>query len=450
VPYREPDPSGAEAVLCSEVVLRARIVDHRFAARPSVRTQGHLDEPAAAKLVLAPESLRFTSIGDDGEPGRRAANEGTTADGVGSELRGEAARDLSGEGGPDVSILGVSPCAWQVEFACGQSMDTRLLETFLEVSRCGSVTVAGGRLGYTQSGVSRQIAQLEASIGASLFDRRPRGVSLTEHGKELVSHAERILASLEAARSGLESLGRLEGGRLRVGAFPTAIAALVPRAVAEFRVQHPDIDLSLVEGLAPAQLSRLVDGTVDVAIITTVAGEVLDEKRFEFVHLLDDELLIAVPKDHRLASAGSVCIRDLAEESWVGAAPTDADGVLGPGQIGVPFAPRVDYVVREWTAKLGLVAQGLGITPLSSLSAPALRDDIVVLKLGRRDQRRRPILAATLRGTTPSPAVHAFLRIIMAKAQELLVGEPPAHEPRAARASRRARPPRAPREVRRP
>jgi DNA-binding transcriptional LysR family regulator len=256
-------------------------------------------------------------------------------------------------------------------------------------------------------------------VGVLLFDRRPRGVSLTEHGRAFVRYAEAILASVDAAHAGLASLSNLERGRLRIGAFPSAVAALVPRAVAEFRRCHPQVHVSLVEGLVPAQLSFLSDGVVDVAVATPAAGETIDANRFSLVHLLDDELLIAVAKHHRLASAKRVRLHDLAEETWIGAAPPDDDGTLGPAQIGVPFVPRVDYVVSEWTAKLGLVAAGLGVTPVPSLSAPALRGDIVLLKLDGRDRRRRPVFAATLYGATPSPAARAFLRIIRTAARLL-------------------------------
>src|SRR6516165_7758334 len=103
-------------------------------------------------------------------------------------------------------------------------MDTGLLRTFREVARMRSITDAASALGYTQSAVSRQVAALERELGATLFDRGARGVALTEHGACLLPHAEGVLARLDDARRELRSLDRLEQGRLRLGAFPTAAA----------------------------------------------------------------------------------------------------------------------------------------------------------------------------------------------------------------------------------
>src|SRR3954454_20650789 len=128
-------------------------------------------------------------------------------------------------------------------------MDTQLLEVFRTVARLGSISAAARVLRYTQSAVSRQVATLEAEVGAAVFDRVPRGGALTEEGRVLLPHAEAVLERLAGARQDLEQVRGLAGGRLRVGAFPTAVAELVPRALSTFRAAHPEVASSLVEGL---------------------------------------------------------------------------------------------------------------------------------------------------------------------------------------------------------
>ena len=110
-------------------------------------------------------------------------------------------------------------------------LSTPLLRVFVEVARLGSFTAAAPALGYTQSAISRQISALEDEAGMALFDRLPRGVRLTEPGQRLLSHAKAVLDRLEAARRELSDLRELATGRLRVGAFATADAALVPHAI---------------------------------------------------------------------------------------------------------------------------------------------------------------------------------------------------------------------------
>src|SRR5690349_24059997 len=107
------------------------------------------------------------------------------------------------------------------------TVQTQSLEVFVAVARGKSFTRAARSLGYTQSAISRQIAVLEKDLGADLFDRLPRGVELTEQGRALLPHAEAVLDRLHTAQRDLDSLRELGAGRLRVGAFPTAVAALV-------------------------------------------------------------------------------------------------------------------------------------------------------------------------------------------------------------------------------
>src|SRR5687768_10168512 len=102
-------------------------------------------------------------------------------------------------------------------------METQLFEVFHTVARLGSITAAARRLRFTQSAVSRQIGALEAELGARVFDRLPRGVALTEAGRELLPHAEAILDRLRTARRAVDDVHHLGSGRLRVGAFPTAV-----------------------------------------------------------------------------------------------------------------------------------------------------------------------------------------------------------------------------------
>lgn len=116
---------------------------------------------------------------------------------------------------------------------------TSSLRVFVEVARLGSFTAAAQTMGYTQSAISRQISALENEAGTALFDRLPRGVRPTEPGRRLLGHAEAVLERLDAARRELTDLRDLATGRLRVGTFATAAAALVPKAIAAFRTTYP-------------------------------------------------------------------------------------------------------------------------------------------------------------------------------------------------------------------
>lgn len=297
-------------------------------------------------------------------------------------------------------------------------METQLLEVFRTVAQHGSITTAARALSFTQSAVSRQIAALEADIGARLFDRLPRGVTLTEEGRELLPHAEAVLDRLDAARRDLEDLRGLGRGRLRVGAFPTAVAALVPRAMASFRSSHPEISLSLVEGVTPRLLERLLAEEADVAVVSTSPTGELDRERFDLRHLLDERLLVAVARDHRLAHRRSVRLADLAQDAFVVGSAT-AENSLLRASLPSGFSPRVDIVAAEWTGKLGCVAAGLGVALVPALAVRGTPPDIALLRLHPDDESVRQIFAATVRGRTPSPTVTQFLEHLRAEAAHL-------------------------------
>src|SRR3954454_22948181 len=110
-------------------------------------------------------------------------------------------------------------------------LDVKRLKVLREVAAQGSFSAAAGKLGYTQSAVSQQIAALEREAGTILIERNPRGIRLTDAGEALVRHADKILARLAEAEAELEAIAGLRGGRLRMGSFPTAGATLPPRAI---------------------------------------------------------------------------------------------------------------------------------------------------------------------------------------------------------------------------
>jgi DNA-binding transcriptional LysR family regulator len=287
-------------------------------------------------------------------------------------------------------------------------VETRLLEVFRAVARHGSITTAARQLRFTQSAVSRQIATLEAEVGVRLFDRLPRGVALTEEGRTLLPHAEAVLDRLAAAGRDLDALRGLGGGRLRVGAFPTAVAALVPRALASFRDAYPDVALSLVEGTTPALLDRLAAGDADVAVVSSSPSGPLDQTRFDLRHLLDERLVVAVSRAHRLARRRTVRLADLAGDPFVVGSATAEETLLRASLPG-GFQPKIDLVAAEWTGKLGLVAAGLGVALVPALAVRGTPADIALLRLHPDDESVRRVFAATVAGRTAPPAVTRYL-----------------------------------------
>lgn len=306
-----------------------------------------------------------------------------------------------------------------VSIGLAEDFSIAWLRMFTEVARLGSFTAAAQGLGYTQSAVSRQISALEGQTGAPLFDRLPRGVRLTEAGRCLLPHAEAVLDRLGAARQDLTALRDLDAGRLRIGAFATAEAALVPRAVAAFSARHPAVAITLKEGVTPAHLAGLAAGEIDVAVVSTTFGHPLDD--FDLHHLLDEGMFVALPAGHALAGRPWLRLAELADEQWV----TGSDGPGGTlisSALRTGFQPRIGFVAAEWIAKQGFVAAGLGVTLVPALAAASVRADIALVALHPDDVPGRAVYAATARGLSPSPAVGVFLGLLDEAVAGLLAG----------------------------
>src|SRR6201995_4588196 len=145
-------------------------------------------------------------------------------------------------------------------------LDVRRMRVLREVAVRGSFSAAAEALSFTQSAVSQQIAALEREAGTVLVQRNARGVRLTEAGEALVRHAEAVLARLGEAEAELEAIAGLRGGRLRLAAFESAAASLMPLAIAAFRARHPAVELSMVMGEPEDTMPLLKAGEIDLAL----------------------------------------------------------------------------------------------------------------------------------------------------------------------------------------
>ena len=232
-----------------------------------------------------------------------------------------------------------------------------------------------------------------------------RGVALTAEGRCLLPHAEAMLDRLAAARGDLAALRGLGGGQLRAGAFATAMAALVPRAMAAFRRDHPEVTLALTEARTPELLDHLRTGDIDVAVVSAPVDRPIDTARVSLRHLLDEYLLIAVSAGHRLAGLRTARLADFAEDAFIVGSATAEDTLM---RVSLPpgFRPRVDIVTADWTAKLGCVAAGLGVALIPTLAIRAAPSDIALLRLDTEDAPVRQVFAATATGRSqPAAAI---------------------------------------------
>jgi DNA-binding transcriptional LysR family regulator len=143
---------------------------------------------------------------------------------------------------------------------------TQRLEVLQQVARHGSLAGAARALACTQPAVAHHVTELEREVGTPLVVRHGRGVRLTDAGVALAAHADAVLSRLTAARDEVAAIAGLRAGRVRIAAYPTAAATLVPGAIAALLADHPGVEVSLRELEPPEALAALRAGEVDLAI----------------------------------------------------------------------------------------------------------------------------------------------------------------------------------------
>lgn len=294
------------------------------------------------------------------------------------------------------------------------AFDLEDLAVFVEVARAGSFTAAATTLHYTQSGVSRRVAAMEAAVGLPLFTRGARGVRPTAVGSGLLRHADEVLGRAALLSVELDAFRTGTGGRLRIGSFSTANASLVPTALDAFQRERPDVATTVAEALTPQLLDDVRSGTLDCAVVSDYPTGGFDDRSVSLVHLLDDPVLVALPRRHPLAERRRrLRLADLCDERWIAAGPTDDTTVLEAAARQAGFRPKADIRVASWTAKLSFVAAGLGVTLVPGLMAAALRRDLVLEPIADELPPRR-VYAALPADTAPLPSAHRFVELLQA------------------------------------
>jgi len=236
-----------------------------------------------------------------------------------------------------------------------QLLESDLLRIFVAVARRGNVTKAADAVGRTQSAVSMQIRKLEDTIGAPLFERGPRGVTLTSDGRRLLPYAERIVALVTETTSAMRT--KPLQGVIRVGIPEEYNQTLLPGALAAFATMHPDAEVTVMCGYTDQQLAALEADDIDLAIIFDwrdgVSGEVLAIDPTVWAVSVAHDLHLERPVPVALYWRSSWC-RDFALRSL--------------DQHATPY--RVAYTCDTSSGLRSAIASGLAIAPISRSTIP--------------------------------------------------------------------------------
>ena len=286
-----------------------------------------------------------------------------------------------------------------------------------EFATRGSIARTADALGYTPSAVSQQLAVLEREAGTQLLDRTARSAGLTDAGRRLAVHAERILAMVEEAEADLSAHAAQPSGRVVVTAFPSAAVAFAPALARSLRA-HPRLSLLLRQSSPTEGLQLVRTGEVEVAIVDDWTGRLTATMNgtegtdhgsgvLSYYHLVRDPLVLVVARGHPAADPDRpVDLRALRNEPWL-AAPSGEPSRQAVDRLlaAVGLTPPVPSEFEGLGTVANLVARGLGIAIMPRLSVGAYERRLVVRELPAGLDLARDIFAVARTASVQRPSV---------------------------------------------
>ena len=269
-------------------------------------------------------------------------------------------------------------------------MDTSIqkYQAFVATIDTGSFTKAAEKLNYTQSGISRMIADLEKEWNITLLERKKNGLRLTSDGLSLLPYARRLCDEYERLQMQVDGLNGLETGFIRIGTISSIATHWLPNIIKAFQNDYPGVDYELLIGDYSEIESWIREGRIDCGfLILPVASDM------EYVELEKDELKVILPEDHPLATLESVPIDRLTEDPFMLLSRGDRSEV---SELFDSYGLRPNTHLTLWDdyAVMSMVEKGLGISILpelilqripynivaKSLSEPAYRDIVIAFR----------------------------------------------------------------------
>ncbi|MHB1525725.1 MAG: LysR family transcriptional regulator [Candidatus Dormibacteria bacterium] len=283
-------------------------------------------------------------------------------------------------------------------------MELRQLEYFVAVAEEKNFTRAAERVHISQSGVSAQIRQLERDLGATLFDRSGRTVSLTTAGTAALEHARLVLTAVQVVRRAVDDVNGLIRGRIVVGMVTACTVTPLFDALTAFHFAHPGVEITLTEDNSDRLTERVRTGTMDLALIgvssTTSQG-------LDILPIVSERLVAAVPLGHPLAERPVVTLADISAYPIVCMPEgTGIRMVFDRACAAKGIHPDIALQASAPGAIADLAIRGLGIAILSESMAASQAGRLEAFVI---DDVETPAGLALIWSATKSPALRELL-----------------------------------------
>ncbi|GES44096.1 MULTISPECIES: LysR family transcriptional regulator [Rhizobium] len=241
----------------------------------------------------------------------------------------------------------------------------RQLQYFVAVAEQGSVTRAAQNLSISQSSVTEALKELESDLGVELFERHPRGLSITHNGHQFLRHATKILATVSDARTSFSGKQNEAGGTLNIGVTSLVAGYVLSDLLARYRRACPGVEVSAIEDNGGYLEHLLVGGELDVAVM--VISNLRDRMALQAEILETSPYRLWLPMGHPLVSADIISVADITREPLIMLTIDEIEENTGKLLTALGARPHVAFRTRSVEAVRSLVATGAGVALLPDL-----------------------------------------------------------------------------------
>ena len=233
--------------------------------------------------------------------------------------------------------------------------------SFVKTVEYGSFTKAAEILNYTQSGISRMIADLEKEWGVTLLERSKYGVKPTSDGMKLLPYAQNLCADFDKLKMQVDELNGLQSGLIRIGTFSSVATHWLPNIIKEFQKDYPNIDYELLLGDYTEIEEWIHTGRVDCGFLRLPT-----HPDFETIFLEKDRLMAIIPENHPLKDSKKFPVTALCDEPFMlleKGAKAEISEIFERNNL----TPNVKFTTWDDYAVMSMVESGLGIAILPEL-----------------------------------------------------------------------------------
>ncbi len=233
--------------------------------------------------------------------------------------------------------------------------------SFAAAVECGSFTKAAEKLNYSQSGISRMIADLEKEWKITLLERSKSGVRLTPEGKRLLPYAQQLLKDFEKLQMEVDDLHDVQSGLIRIGTISSIATYWLPEVIADFQKEYPGIEYEILMGHYAEIEQWIEEGRVDIGFLRLPARHMFETKQMD-----QDQLYVILPEGHPLADEETVPVTELTEYPFILLEKGEKEEISAVFDA-YHLHPDIKFTTVDDYAAMAMVEKGLGISILPGL-----------------------------------------------------------------------------------